>query len=485
MSLSLLSASRWVPRLGLALVAMWLTFGCGTAQSALPLAASDAPLHYSTYVNSWGQLRGEEEALALMGHPSHREQVFLQAQQGLFPASEAWPSLEAVCHGAGALLAQHHVRPACTLLPQEAGCEFNWSPVRSLLPGEGPGRERLLDTYKAGYDARWALVQRTFHAQAEIARAGMLMAGATLGRTPVAAESKAAAAESRALRAEARTGALEAEARGANAGRLVSAESLGLSRALSAEEASALETRLLELEAESAGTREAFSQQELRGAKPLPRLKPSELSAEDSTLWNEFEAYRQRRFQELRAQWRGSKGTLSVKPPLRWEDYRAFRQHFQGCHEFESKVGGVLLQELEQPASSRRVLTGSHQPLLARHVGTKKSGQTGVRYPDFLAVDEATLKEGHVPRVESVSVKKRTFSRMNKREVEHQVGTDIQQAVSQYGGWLEVRRPGHPLYGRTVQVSALHLIYEAKSVGPWRNLIQGLCQQAGVEAHFE
>jgi hypothetical protein len=471
-------------RLGLALAAVALAAGCGTAQSALPFVAPDAPLRYSTYFNPQGQLRGEPWALALMGHPAHREQVFLESQQGLFPASEAWLCLEAVCRGAGEVLAQEHSRAACALLPQEAGCEFNWNPVRSLIPGDGPGRELLLDIYKQGYDARWLLVQRGVHARAETARAGMLMAGAMLGRTPAAAEARATAAEGKALGAEARAVAAEAQAAGANAARLLSAESLGLSRALGAEEASALEARLLELEAESSGTREAFSQQELRSARLAPKPRPSDLAAEDSTLWDEFEAYRQRRFQDVHSQWRG-KATLSVKPPLRWEDYQAFRQHFQRCHDFESKVGGILLQELEQPASARRVLTGSSQPLLARHVGTTKSGQTGVRYPDYLAVDEATLGEGSVPRVESVSVKRRSFLKRSKGEVVRQVQADTRQAMGEYGGPLEVRRPGHPLYGRTVQVSRVHLVYQADGVGSWRSLIQRLCDDAGVEVHFE
>jgi hypothetical protein len=118
-------------------------------------------------------------------------------------------------------------------------------------------------------------------------------------------------------------------------------------------------------------------------------------------------------------------------------------------------------------------------------VGTTKSGQEGVRYPDFLAVDEATLKPGSVPRVESVSVKKRTFSKMSETQVEHQVDTDIQQALNQYGGWLEVRRPGHPLYGRVVQVSKVHLVYEEQGVSRWRNLLEEACKEAGVEVHFE
>jgi hypothetical protein len=459
--------------------------GCGTTQAALPFVPADAPLRYSTYLNARGQLRGEDWALALMGHPAHREQVFLQAQQGLFPASDTWSSLEAICRSAGRLLAQEHARPTCTVLPVEAGCEFNWNPVRSLLPGEGPGRERLLDSYKQGYDARWAQLQRRFHAQTEMVRAGTLMAGTTLGRTPAAAESRAAAAEGRALSAETRALAAESEAVGARATSLLSAEALGLSRALSAEEASALEARLLELEAASTGAREAFSARELRSGSLTPKPRPSELSAEDALRWNEFETYRQRRFQEIRSQQLDTKGSLSVKPPLRWEDYRQLRSHFQSCYEFESKVGGILLQELELPAGSHRLLTGSRQPLLARHVGTTKTGQQGVRFPDYLAVDEATLQEGGVPRVETLSVKKRNFETMSKNDVRNHVEADTRQAVGQYGGSLEVRRLGHPLYGRSVRVSKVHLVYEAKGVGSWKALIQDLCDRDGVEVHFE
>jgi hypothetical protein len=472
-------------RLGLALACVALATACGTTQSALPFIPADAPLRYSTYLNARGQLRGEDWALALMGHPAHREQVFLQAQQGLFPASDTWSSLEAICRSAGRLLAQEHAKLACTVLPLEVGCEFNWNPVRSLLPGEGPGRERLLDSYKLAYDARWARLQRGFHVQAEIVRAGTLMAGATLGRTPAAAESRASAAEGRALSAETRALAAESETAGARAASLVSAEALGLSRALSAEEASALETRLLELETESTGKREAFSSRELRGGTLAPKPRPSELSAEDSLRWDEFETYRQRRFHEVRSQQLDAKGSLSVKPPLRWEDYRQLRNHFQSCYEFESKVGGILLQELELPAGSHRLLTDSRQPLLARHVGTTKTGQQGVRFPDYLAVDEASLEEGSVPRVETISVKKRNFAKMNMNDVRAQVKTDTRQALDQYGGSLEVRRPGHPLYGRSVRVSKVHLVYETKGVDSWKAVIQEVCDEAKVEVHFE
>ncbi|MFL5346919.1 MAG: hypothetical protein ACJ8AT_19220 [Hyalangium sp.] len=476
--------------MALAMVAM--ASGCGTTQSALPFVPADAPLRYSTYLNSHGQLRGEDWALVLMGHPAHREQVFLQARQGLFPASEAWLYLEAVCRGAGAVVAQENAQTTCTVFPAEAGCEFNWKPVGVLIPGAGPGRDRLFEVYKQGYDERWERLRRGFHARAELVRAGTLMAGPLLGRTPAAAEgsttateSNATAAEGRALSAETGALAAEGELAGVRATSLLSAESLGLGRALSAEEASALESRLLELEAESPGKREAFSSEELRSGKLAPKPTPSELPEEEALRWNEFEAYRQRRLQEVRSQRLGTMGSLSVKPPLRWEAYRDLRHHFESCYEFESRVGGILLQELEQPAGARRLLTGSRQPLLARHVGTKKSGQQGVRYPDYLAVDEATLKEGSVPRVETVSVKLRNFSKMSATEVARQVRVDLEEAMDKYGGRLEVRRPEHPLYGRTVQISRLHLVYEAQSVGAWQSVIQDLCQKAGVEVHFE
>jgi hypothetical protein len=482
----------WTLRLGLALAGVALAIGCGTTQTALPSIAADAPLRYSTYCDTPGHVRGESWALALIGHPSHREEVYRQAAQGLYPASEVWLHLESVCHDAGGWTAEDHAGPRCALLPPELGCEFNWNPVRSLMPGAGQGRERLLAVFKEGYDARWEQVKRGYHARAELTRAGMLMAGVALGRTPAAAEGQAAAteeqaaaAERRALGAEARAGAAEAGSEGTSPPGLVSAETLGLSRALGAEEASALETRLLELEAESPGTRESFSAEELRNGRLAPRARPSEVT-EESALWREFEAYRQRRFHEVRARWgSSSKGTLSVKPPLRWESYQQFREHFQRCHQFESKVGGVLVHDMELPPGSRRVLRDSRQPLLARNVGTKKPGQTGLRYPDYLAVDEATLEEDSVPRVESVSVKRRNFLNKNAQEVERQVRVDTQEALNQYGGNLEVRRPGHPLYGRTVQVFKVHLVYEADIVGDWKGLIQRICREAKVEVYFE
>ncbi|MFL5346051.1 MAG: hypothetical protein ACJ8AT_14775 [Hyalangium sp.] len=477
-------------RLWLALLELALAVGCGTTQSALPVLAADAPLRYSAYCDTPGHVRSEAWALALMGHASHREQVYLQAREGLYPASEVWLHLESVCRGAGGVMAEEHAGRKCALLPPELGCEFNWNPVRSLMPGEGPGQQRLLEVYKEGYDARWEQVKKGYRLRAETARAGMLVAGVALGRSPAAAESqaetaeaRAAAAEGRALGADAHIAATEAGVAGDGAGALLSAETLGLSRELGAEEASALETRLLEWEAESRGTREAFSLEELRSGRLAAKARPAEV-AEDSALWREFEGYRQRRFRQVRAQGAGGKGAVTAKPPLRWEAYQELREHFQASIAFETQVGGVLVNELEQEVGSRRLLKDSRQPLIARHVGTKKAGVAGVLYPDYLVVDEATLEEG-TPRVDSMSVKKRNFANKSDRDVRRQVEADAEQAKSQYGGQLEVRRLGHPLYNRTIQVSKVHLVYDTTGVGKWKMVIQEVCDQHHVEVHFE
>jgi hypothetical protein len=74
---------------------------------------------------------------------------------------------------------------------------------------------------------------------------------------------------------------------------------------------------------------------------------------------------------------------------------------------------------------------------------------------------------------------------MRATEVNSLVEADAQQAVHQYGGALQVRRRGHPLYGRTVQVSKVHLVYEHKGAGQWGDLIQRICDRANIEVHFE
>jgi hypothetical protein len=126
------------------------------------------------------------------------------------------------------------------------------------------------------------------------------------------------------------------------------------------------------------------------------------------------------------------------------------------------------------------------QPRTDRNVGLKREGRTSLTYADDLAVDEATLKSG-APRVESVSTKQRDFMRMSEKEAAEKVGTDAREALAKYGGEVEVRRRGHPLFGRRVTVSRAHLVYDGAlvpEVSSFRDAMLEAAEAAGVELHF-
>lgn len=131
-------------------------------------------------------------------------------------------------------------------------------------------------------------------------------------------------------------------------------------------------------------------------------------------------------------------------------------------------------------------MRGMKQPRTDGNVGLRREGSTSVFYTDDLIVDQATLKSG-APRVETVSTKQRDFHRMSDKEAADQVRTDAREALAKYGGEVEVRRQGHPLFGRRVTVSRVHLVYDAKLVpegSAVRDRMSEAARMTGVEIHF-
>ena len=126
------------------------------------------------------------------------------------------------------------------------------------------------------------------------------------------------------------------------------------------------------------------------------------------------------------------------------------------------------------------------QPLTESHVGLKHEGRTTVNYVDDMAVDATTLK-GNAPRVESVSTKQRDFMRMSEDEAAEQVRIDGREALAKYGGEVEVRRPGHPLFERRVPIARVHLVYDEALIpedADIRNAMSEAAQRVGIELHF-
>jgi hypothetical protein len=74
---------------------------------------------------------------------------------------------------------------------------------------------------------------------------------------------------------------------------------------------------------------------------------------------------------------------------------------------------------------------------------------------------------------------------MSEKEMLNQLTVDVKEALTKYGGTVEVRRPGHPLFERKASVSRVHLVYDGKGL---KQDAQGtLVEQSktlNVELHF-
>jgi hypothetical protein len=125
------------------------------------------------------------------------------------------------------------------------------------------------------------------------------------------------------------------------------------------------------------------------------------------------------------------------------------------------------------------------QPLVTDNTGLQREGRAHPVYVDQLAVDQATLSPGLRPSVHSFSNKQRNFASKTEKEAVQQLELDAREARAKYSGEVEVRRPGHPLFGEKVRVSQTHLIYDGTGLSP--KLKEALLRAApeyGVELHF-
>ena len=173
-------------------------------------------------------------------------------------------------------------------------------------------------------------------------------------------------------------------------------------------------------------------------------------------------AYWHRRYEELAGTRPLPPGVPEAKPPLIWESYSALLNTFQRSLEFQRAV----TRWLQQAEGSRQWLPGMKQPLVTDNTGLQLEGRANPVYVDQLAVDQATLGPGLRPSVHSFSNKQRNFAGMSENEALRQLELDAREARAKYGGEVEVRRRGHPLFGQKVRISRVHLVYDGKGFPP-------------------
>ncbi|PTL82314.1 hypothetical protein DAT35_19890 [Vitiosangium sp. GDMCC 1.1324] len=257
-----------------------------------------------------------------------------------------------------------------------------------------------------------------------------------------------------------------------------------LTEGLSLEEAAALEARLAEAEALESGARHPAQLEALARYRPSVNQPPSGVAA-NSGRWVDYVAYWERRYEELAGTRQRPAGGPAVKPPLEWNSYKTFLGRFQRAMEFQRDVAQMLRQQAKLAETQRHWLRGLEHPIVTENVGLVHEGRTSLTYVDQFVVDESSLRPGRTPTVHCFSNKQRSFKSMDKREIESQLKADALEALTKYGGTVEVRRPGHPLFGRRVEVSRVHLVYDEQGLTPSdKRMLMNRAQTLDIELHF-
>jgi hypothetical protein len=417
------------------------------------------PFDYALYCDAQGGLTGKNSDVLLVHRSEHLERVYADAQRGAARAQVLFGQLEAQAAASGQVVADRAQGLVCTSLP---ACTVRWAFLDELIPSRDAGGLRLRHVFATHFE-RTARLKGVENAVIT-AVLSVLMVGAVVET----AEVRAAGAEARAVAAPGRK-------------RVGGA---GLAEGLSLEEAAALEARLAEAEALEAGARLPANLEALARHRPSVSQPPRGVAA-DNGRWVDYVAYWERRYEELVGTRQRPPGAPPVKPPLVWDGYDVFLGRFQRALEFQRDVARALQHEAKLAEPQRHWLRGLERPLVTENVGLVHEGRATLTYVDQLVVDEASLRPGWTPTVHSFSNKQHGFKSMSEKEMRNQLTVDVKEALTKYGGTVEVRRPGHPLFGRKVSVSRVHLIYDGKGLQPEvQRKLTTASTNLTVELHF-
>ncbi len=191
----------------------------------------------------------------------------------------------------------------------------------------------------------------------------------------------------------------------------------------------------------------------LKKKEPHKDKPPEDLDPADKQLWDDYVDYWHERVEALEKELNANPDKPpKTKPPLTWKAYSEFLAKFRRGRRFQDKTTAALTKE-------RADLD------IQSDVGVKKPGET-TKFVDQLGYDKAAVKQwenagkpkDQVPPVECFSNKSRKFVEIS--DIDAQVKADVAEAITKYGGAVEVRRPGHPMFGFTVLVKQLTLIYD-------------------------
>lgn len=428
---------------------------------------------YSLYCDTHGTLVGDRSAVLLVHRSEHLERVYADSRAGDARARALFGQLESAVQQSGSVLATEALGFKCATAP---ACTVQWNFLDEFIPSRGAGGMRLRSLL-AGSFTQQAKIQGVRNAVLDAAL-NVLLAGTVLKTSTAAlAESEAGAAEAKAVAEEAERLAREAAAEQ----RLALPSTEG---ALAGEDAAVVAARLAEAEALEPGPRHPARVEELARYRPLLSRPPSGV-ATDHPRWGQYVAYWERRYEELTGERPPPSGGEEIKPPLTWKGYEALLSRFQRSLEFQRGVTQEMHQEARAAGGEKLLPQGMKRPLVADNLGLAHEDSESITYSDQFVVDEATVGEDRTPNVHSYSDKQHDFTGKSPGDAVKVFKLDYSEAKMKYGGTVEVRRRGHPLFGKKVVVSRVHIVYDGTNLsGEIRSALFEEAKRHGVDLHF-
>jgi hypothetical protein len=437
-----------------------------TEKKELPAVEAPPPaFDYGLYCNEQGRLKEAELALWLARRPEHLERVYEEAQRGLPRAKALVQDVELVVAAVGRQVAQAATSVPCLVAPTPCHLDEEFLD-KALVGSDGTGAKRLKAVLVSAYARRQ--YEREKELKVTFSLATAVLAGGLLAtaveRAAVQEASAAAAAAAGEAKAVLTPEALAAEA-----------------------EAQGLRAQVWEAERLESGTRYFAPLEELQRIRPQVGRPPFRTAADDPR-WVEYVRYWDRRLVELEAAERaGLSQEARPKPPIIWAEYETIHTRFANARAYEVLVAERMWVEVRLAMAERQLLKGMSNPYMTEKPGVRPLWSTQVYYPDLMATDLATVKPGAVPRVYTFSIKQRNFKAKSEEKILEQITADAKYAKKHYGGTVEIRRPGHPLFGQKVKIEKVYLVYDAELVpmsDKLRIMIQELEQTYGVEVRF-
>jgi hypothetical protein len=213
------------------------------------------------------------------------------------------------------------------------------------------------------------------------------------------------------------------------------------------------------------------SQADIDNLRANPPSKPSNLTPEEEARWERYLDYRRQRLDAIEAELKANPHALpDIDPPRTWDSYNEFRSPLERGPSYQ----GDFAKDLR---------TQNPDVVVGENVGVSKRGGGTTKYPDQFEYNPVTGE------AKTYSNKSRDFA--NLKDVEGTVEGDVREALTQYGGTIEVRRPGPlaegssvNLFEKKVRVSEVTLVYDSRlAPAEARALIVATAQAKAAEIY--